>query len=206
MCSLLSAISATPAAGVVLITPHGKPVNGRWQRWANEAKIPTVRGIVVFENPTAMGCAQAGGCSVQGFWAVDPELSAASRDSLYFELGHQFDWRYLTNRMRHRFAVLWHHPHASWYSSARASEHGTEDGLGADFAQMYAECAWGYPALATQWVSHPAPPRIAGINARPTCNLIRRAQVMKNPRLSRNNWLPLPKVTLVSETTPLVST
>lgn len=143
---------AGTARAVTLVTPQGQPVGGRWQRWADESKIPTVAGDLIFV-PNASGCtAGITACSssrsqgypaTETFVSLDVGTGPSARDSLYWELGHQFDWRYLTGAQRRYFARAWSTPHARWMDTTTALAAGYEDGLEAEFAQIYDDCAWG---------------------------------------------------------------
>src|SRR5437879_1699248 len=100
------------AQAVTLVTPSGEPVGGKWQRWADQARVPTYRGPVIFTADTSTFCgANIPGCSTPAPWdnySHPYELAAIDRDSLYFELGHIFDWAYLSWPSRQRLAVgIW---------------------------------------------------------------------------------------------------
>jgi hypothetical protein len=166
------------AQAVTLITPQGQLVGGQWQAWANDSKVPTASGLIVFEVPAAMGCATAGGCSLQAPTpGTSPIISASNRYTLYFELGHQFDWRYLTDANRSRIARFWGHPHWPWLDSARSLDHGSEDGLMADFDNAYAQCAQTGSFAGISWPSLLDPPNIDSftvqLHPHRTCAMIR---------------------------------
>ena len=107
-----------PAQAVTLVHPDGTLVGGKWQRWANQALVPTVRGPLIFEPTAEFGCGGADACSMRSPGPGEPATTAASdQPGLYFELGHQFDWTYLTNADRGRFARMWGRPHHPWVDS-----------------------------------------------------------------------------------------
>lgn len=137
----LLAFGSVPAGAqaVTLVTPQGQPVGGSWQRWANAAEVPTVRGALVFTtNPSDCGGGPtADGCSGEA-WTM-----ASSRYALYYELGHQFDWHVLTSGDRQRLARIWGVPHARWKDTNWSLTNYVEDGLEVDFAAVYADCAEG---------------------------------------------------------------
>ena len=85
-----------------------------------------------------------------------------------FELGHQFDYAYLTGTDRAMLAQTWGST-LHWWDTFSGLSHGIEDGLEAEFADIYATCAVGaeVPAILTTWL-----PGVAVENAAPTCELI----------------------------------
>ena len=162
-----------PAQAVTLVHPDGTLVGGKWQRWANQALVPTVRGPLIFEPTAEFGCGGADACSMRSPGPGEPATTAASdQPGLYFELGHQFDWTYLTNADRGRFARMWGRPHHPWVDSVASVMSGSEDGLEGDFAAVYEECAWSaVPDLDIAWGDlPPIDPR----HPLASCALIRR--------------------------------
>jgi hypothetical protein len=142
----LLAFTCLPATAhaVTLITPQGKP-DVRMQRWAAASDEPTGHApITVMSirslcwspgNPPTASCRSAG---------APYELAASDRDSFYFELGGIFDDTTLKGWQRAHLARLWGHPHARWWDSPNVVAEGSEDGLEADFAAVYAQCAEGH--------------------------------------------------------------
>ena len=172
------ALSAGDAQAATLITPQGTPVGGVWQRWVNDAKVPTISGPILFQTVEALGCEPAPSCSAAGGQGTPPVIAATSRGYLYFELGHLFNTLYLTGADRARFARMWGHPHAQWADSARSLSEGSEDGLTADFAAVYEQCAEGLPEIGEGWPRPNGvlmPPNIRPMRSGPSCALIRRA-------------------------------
>ena len=115
------ALLAVPAKAVTLVTPTGQPIGGQWQTWANEMRVPTVRGPVVLDTSPAdaqASCGAAFGCS-WGPYPGEPDLTpeiwidglgAPSKQTLYYELGHEFDWLDLNAGDRSYLARAWRTP------------------------------------------------------------------------------------------------
>src|ERR1700752_479037 len=93
---ILSIIFAPTAQGAILTNNFGRPVGGQLQQWANQSKIPTYSGSIVLQSSAFCGSGQTGcsGGPNDGSTTPPPTymLWAADRYSLYFELGHIFDW------------------------------------------------------------------------------------------------------------------
>lgn len=171
---------AAPAQAVVLVTPQGQPVGGKWQRWANESKVPTARIRIPFALTIPKACGNVDGCI--GGKPVTIHIRPAARDArfaLMHELGHAFDELYLTRIERHRFEYLDGWGHADYgYKYAPWSVHHTDPpgSPNEDFANTYASCAiyglyprtW-YMNLWPNWDSNWASYRAA-------CGLIRRVR------------------------------
>ena len=141
-------VLAAPAQAVTLVNPAETPIGGIWQRWADEMRVLTVRGRLTPDNPAdaeAM-CGTAAGCS-QGWDGMTPEVwidgPHDNRQTLYYELGHEFDWLELNAGDRRFLAREWGAPHARWWDSEASLERGSEDGLEGVFPQIYADCASG---------------------------------------------------------------
>ncbi len=145
---------AAPAQAVTLVTPTGTPVGGQWQQWADEAHAPALSGdLIVVVNDAVSMCAGADyGCSIspndqlnyQGsamtFVDSYPDGTGTNQDQFCEELGHQFDWAYLTAAEREAFAAVWSSD-LPWWDSASSLARGQEDGLEFEFALNYADCA-----------------------------------------------------------------
>ena len=183
---------ATSAQAVTLINPDGTPVGGQLQQWANESRVATgnytltVGGFACSEAQTTLGVAPAApGCSTgtnvdgSSFNPTAPFSTYvnttdyapwAVRETLYFELGHQFDWHFLTAADRRYLARAWGLAHWHWSDSIAGLEAGAEDGLEGVFAAVYQDCADGSAdgndngSSILLWAS-PAPPQ-----ANPTIN------------------------------------
>ncbi len=99
---------AMRAPTTLLVTPQGSPVGGKWQRWVDLSRVPTVDETVVFYPNDTSGClVGADGCAV----ATPPTVylaADAQRPALYHELGHLFDFAILTDAERLRFMRIWH--------------------------------------------------------------------------------------------------
>ncbi len=152
----LASYRAVYAHTTVLVTPQGVPVGGKWQRWVDEAKIPTYHGTIVFGN---LNCGDATACSsgnqvIRGPYdksvggpyqitVVPTGVADFDRGGLYWELGHVFDAAYLTPPARRVFARVFGDPHWHWWDTVLGLERGGEDGLEAAFAAVYQDCASG---------------------------------------------------------------
>lgn len=108
-----------PVVTTHLVRPSGAPVGGQWQRWANESYAPGYRGTVTLDlsaHADNFYCGGAIGCSVnEGLTTSNPEIFDfpngdrwTRRYSLLYELGHVFDYRYLTDGDRRAIMRLWH--------------------------------------------------------------------------------------------------
>jgi hypothetical protein len=173
---------AAPAHAVVFVTPGGQPVGGKWQAWADEAKVPTLAGDLTITSPAAIGCLadacsespdslvlEADGSAQSVRPAVETALASnVVRFDLYWELGHQFDRAYLTPTDRERFLGLWRTPSAPGGDSIAALSVATENGAEADFAGAYADCALGDPVTPDAGSFQSAPT----ISPGGTCGLI----------------------------------
>lgn len=143
------------AARFVNSTTAIGPVIGPWQYWADYSRMPTYRGAIEFDGAVTAACGdEALGCASAGTDGCPPTLTMCAqtiglplvsvgrqggRFTLYHELGHLFDWTYMTDPERHVFLRLMGEPYAPWV------ENGAQD----DFADLYAYCAIGYGS--TMW-------------------------------------------------------
>ena len=173
---------ASPAQAVTLVAPQGQPIGGQWQQWADDAQVSTLSGtLLVDSDPTP--CMGGAACSSSPNMALqEPDGSLIYADgptetwaapnvaewSFDFELGHQFDWAYLTDADRAQFAQLWGST-LHWWDTLAGAQQATEDGLEAEFADIYATCAVGdpTPAILTAWL-----PGVVVTDAEPSCQLI----------------------------------
>ncbi len=116
---------------------------------------PTLSGtlILAVNSPIAPCDGPDSGCSIapgdgigsgaalaETFVYSNPDGLSTSQDTFCWELGHQFDWAYLTAAERQQFAAIWDST-LPWWDSIQSLEHGQEDGLEAEFALDYADCA-----------------------------------------------------------------
>ena len=173
---------ASPAQAVTLVAPQGQPIGGQWQQWADDAQVSTLSGtLLVDSDPTP--CMGGAACSSSPNMALqEPDGSLIYADgptetwaapnvaewNFDFELGHQFDWAYLTDADRAQFAQLWSST-LHWWDTLAGAQQATEDGLEAEFADIYATCAVGdpTPAILTAWL-----PGVVVTDAEPSCQLI----------------------------------
>lgn len=143
-------VSTPPPFGhTTLIGPDGK-IGGKWQEWVFDARVPApalrvrfslnVRQCIDGDHP---GTPIPPACSWPDPFSVAVQPGFGARDSLYFELGHIFDWTYLTGWDRQYLADHWGDLGQPWDDSLQAILTGQEDGLEAIFALVYADCAWG---------------------------------------------------------------
>lgn len=86
----------TPASATLLVRPDGTAVSGNLQRCANTNPLPSVPTVVVdTTNPYDQNEAAY---TVPGTIYIDP--AQATCGDLRHELGHQFDYAYLTDATR----------------------------------------------------------------------------------------------------------
>ena len=182
----LAALSV-PRPSVVLVNSEGQPIGGQSQQWVSQMRVPTISGPLVLEQPAALCIGGAAGCSqgapaswYPGTSQAAPAIAATSRWSLYFELGHQFDFMDLTWRERGYLAWLWRVPGDRWIDSTQSIDQGGEDGLEAVFAYAYATCAetgdyFDSDTIVAQAPADAQPPAIRPRNTWGTCALIDQA-------------------------------
>jgi hypothetical protein len=199
---------ASPAPAVTLIAPQGQPIGGQWQQWVDEAQMPTLSGTLLVDNDPAP-CMGGAACSSSPNMALQqPDGSLIYADgpaetwaapnvaewSFDFELGHQFDWAYLTDADRAEFAQLWGST-LHWWDTLAGTQQSMEDGLEAEYADIYATCAVGdpTPAILTAWL-----PGVVVTDPEPSCQLIDEigAEVGADPPA------PPPPVTAGAQTAP----
>lgn len=157
--AILTLMAATAAQAVTLVNPNGTPVGGIYQRWVDQSKISTYKGVVAFS--TVGGCNGAVACTdapqtIRGpyqAWVGGGPLSIVDtsqansyldRNSLYFELGHVFDAAVLTPADRRKIALAFHNGQWHWWDTTAGVAKNGEDGLEGMFAAVYQDCAWGY--------------------------------------------------------------
>ena len=172
----------SPARAVTLVTPQGQPIGGQWQQWADEAQVPSLSGTLPVDNDPTL-CMGGTACSSSPNMALqEPDGSLIRADgptetwaapnvaewNFDFELGHQFDWAYLTDADRAQFAQLWSST-LHWWDTLASAQQAMEDGLEAEFANIYATCAVGdpTPAILTAWL-----PGVVVTDPEPSCQLI----------------------------------
>ena len=128
--------SARASKGAVkLVTPRGKRLKGRWQRWADRALVPTVAGRVKVRRARCPARPSAAGCVYtkrpRTVW-LSPRLRDP-RGVLLHELGHVFDLKVMNNRDRGVFRRLMGRRAARWWHGRRP--------LAEQFAEAYSWCA-----------------------------------------------------------------
>jgi hypothetical protein len=194
---------AAPARAVTLVTPAGEPVGGQWQQWADEAqqKVPTITGNLQFI--VGPGCFDLACSQSPNSLAVEPDgdLTPLSSETdtwisplgnqltLDWELGHQFDWAWLTTATRQELATVWDSA-APWWDSEASLDRGTEDGLEATFADAYMYCATG----AWEELNWPNQPALTTGQLNQTCKIIDQVGIQNG------SWSPPPTVSAVSVT------
>jgi hypothetical protein len=149
-----------------LITPTGAPVGGKWQRWADDSKVPTYRGTIVFSARDCPGLGPLSSCTeptyagpagaLVGFDVFVPRADPGAgydwqmaRGLFLHELGNAFDEAYLTPRDMDSFGNIWReHPPGgivgSWWSGAPGGWSKIYDAWsipGEQFAEGYQFCA-----------------------------------------------------------------
>ena len=162
-------------AGVVVARARAVDLPQPYQSWAAHARVATIAGplvLITTDAPCPIACSAGPGEEAilpdGGMWidtAADGPAETwvvpgvADRYALYWELGHQFDWRYLTGADRHQFAEVWRSS-THWWDTLVAEDAGHENGLEATFAADYADCALGQrPRGAHYWVPDTTEPR-----------------------------------------------
>lgn len=150
---------ASPAYASTLVNPDGGP--SHWQKVANASKVATVHARLTVD-PDGSVCAPDYACTVNPgdtIWLspVDPE----SRFDLFHELGHQFDYRLMTDADRAAYMRLaTYSAETSWYGCGDVpGQPGYEQPGCIDytyspqesFADGYADCAIGGPD--GEWVN-----------------------------------------------------
>lgn len=174
---VIAALVCAVLAGVVVASARAVDLPEPYQAWADASRVATIAGpLLVVLNGGPSDCPIA--CSYgPGMGTINPDGSVWVEDAsdgpattylvpgvadhwaLYWELGHQFDWRYLTGEDRARFAALWRSS-TPWWDTLVAEDAGRENGLEATFAADYSYCALGQtPRGAHYWVSDTTEPR-----------------------------------------------
>lgn len=181
------------AAGVWLASAGVVPARARavdlpqpYQSWTARARVATIAGpldLITTGAPCPIACSVGPGDEAilpDGSMWVDTAADGpaetwvvpgvTNRYALYWELGHQFDWRYLTDADRHQFADLWRSS-THWWDTLVAENAGRENGLEATFAADYGYCALGQtPRGVHYWVPDTTEPR----DPERVCGLINR--------------------------------
>ncbi len=127
---------ARAAKGAVkLMTPRGKPTEGRWQSYADASRMPTIRGRVRLRVARCPALPFAAGCVYTKrprTIFLRPGLSDP-RGVLLHELGHTFDLTVMNNRDRGGFRKIMRGKKRRWWQG--------EIPLAEQFAEAYSWCA-----------------------------------------------------------------
>lgn len=124
----------------VTFTGPARLVN-RADRWQAHSRMPLGNETIQIMPRGFCWPGDPAGCSQPG------KVYARTRWAFYFELGHQFDWTYLTDPDRQWLAAKWGVSTAAWWDSLASLNRGGEDGLQGDFASWFQGCALGYRQL-----------------------------------------------------------
>jgi hypothetical protein len=178
--------AAPSAQAVELVNPDGSRLGGRWQAWADRAKVPTVPGPVVL---TKGECPRR----VEGCYWGYPDWDAAPRKisihptlddedrrlALMHELGHDFDAHLMTGAARRRFLAI------MGYSPPWRDDHGELEPPIERFANAWLACALGmsYGELIQGYGAGSYTPENPRQHRR-VCSLIRRAATRARARPS----------------------
>lgn len=161
-------LAVTPASAVVVQRPDGGSP-AQYQQWADASLVPTVPGVV---NVRRADCPAWPGRSCA---AADGRVYMAPRQILVrgtwlHELGHLFDWTFMSDSLRWRFRQLIHDGRA-WHLDPRSHVSSPQE----RFADAYAVCAMYrqipasfYGAVSFDYSPGPRTHRLV-------CSLIRRA-------------------------------
>jgi hypothetical protein len=135
------ALAGGPARGraakgaVKLVTPRGKPLPGRWQSYADAARVPTIPGRVTIRIARCPALPRAAGC----VYSKRPRriyIRPGGRDPrgvLLHELGHSYDLTVMNNRDRGQFRKILRARKRRWWAGRRP--------LAEQFAEAYSWCA-----------------------------------------------------------------
>lgn len=204
-------ISAVVAALALAPAAHAVDPPEPYQGWASQSQVATVAGSLQLDTtgaPCSMACSDGPGdeaiepdgsmwidsAAVYGPATVWMVPGVAGPFALFWELGHEFDWRYLNDDERREFADLWRSS-TPWWDTFTALAEGREDGLEATFASDYAECALGGTPQGTVWVPGTSEPA----NPQRVCELINAI----GERVGATMPALAPSVSAVTVTTPL---
>jgi len=174
------------ASAVTLVDPTSQPIGGQFQSWADAAQMPTLSGTLILDvttdGPCPIACSEGpgqewilpdGSTTVDTAAAYGPAetwvIPTVDQYSLYWELGHQFDWLYLDDATRANLATLWGSS-AQWWDTEAGLLQGYEDGLEATFASVYSLCSLGdTDSTSLPWPNQPA---LTAEQVQNTCALI----------------------------------
>ena len=141
----------TASADAAIVPPEGRPAHGYWAHnyaaWARQSKVSLPpQTITVKHGEVARACGSRPGtvwaCAIRWPHNVMRIQPGASRFTFYHELGHFFDFAYMTERWRDKFARIVGRPHRTWDMYWWHIQYGIYNyGLREPFAEIYAHCA-----------------------------------------------------------------
>jgi hypothetical protein len=130
-----------PQAGTQIVTPAGV-VAQPFQRWVQEAKVPTPPGTVTLY-PSG-SCPFSESCA----WPWEHRISVTDdgsrwerRVQLLHELGHVYDYQRMTDSTRATFVSIMRLGPTGWWQRPQHSEPWDDGAPAEQFAQAYALCA-----------------------------------------------------------------
>jgi hypothetical protein len=130
-----SAEYGSKGSSTTLVTPRGRPMPARWQRWVRRSLVPVVSGRIRVHvdgcprRPHAVGCVYY---TRPRRLYLDAERAALPA-TLYHELGHLYDMHVLRHEHRRRFKGFVGRRGRGWFRGRYpASE---------QFAEAYSFCA-----------------------------------------------------------------
>lgn len=152
------------SASAVTLMVNGDTPSVRWQRVADQSRVPTPSGTIslyLSDCPdAAVDAVYATSCAPLAQRAVwlaplGPEQAQTSAFHLRHELGHHFDHQFMTAAAKVRFAKIWKRPtNLDWWAPLRpqanrpgpsfglpTSDSGEGSTAGEWFADAYAICA-----------------------------------------------------------------
>jgi hypothetical protein len=140
---------AVVAAAVAAAPAHA---DQPFDRWIGHMKVPPPQVDLVLDNcpdaPTEAGetgCTWPGGPVYVAPYLEDSLARAMTRQILYHELGHQFDYQHATPALRRQFMRV-AHLHGPWRTADRATSPNEQ------FADAYMICAYTYRTERRDWL------------------------------------------------------
>jgi hypothetical protein len=163
--ALTTLVLVSSAQAVLLVTPQGHPIGGKWQRWADHMHVASWSGPLTVTTDISI-CGYDGDGSLYIACALNPafgwtgttcllscsrqhgtitEIAVAPNEDqmvLFHELGHEFDGRYLLQSDRRRL-TRWIAGDTGRLPGAWVEANDVRDNNGDSdyFADFYATCA-----------------------------------------------------------------